>query len=289
MTDETNASELVPFGKYKDQPIERLLADRDYCDWLAAQPWFRERYGSVHDIVSGVRDPQDTPEHNAMQARFLDHGQALRLVSPWLTSEVTMRAKWEQRYAAVPSEQQPNLRAGIYKAKITSLRFEDDGWDLMVTGEAQLTTIEEVSECICACGECYGCKHPDRRRSEHCSPACPEGWAADVRRAGRYNDWEESAYGAARFGGYSSATVAVELKPTLGDDYPSVLHAVLKRVRRWFPNGAKLLVVADRAQFEGVTLDQVKRIFGSQGAKLRLSSELVDGMDCSCESCSFPF
>lgn len=65
--------EVVPFGKYKGQPVEIMAADADYCEWLTAQPWFRSRYGNVYNIlISSGAEPQDSPEHNQMQARFLD-------------------------------------------------------------------------------------------------------------------------------------------------------------------------------------------------------------------------
>ncbi|MGH3304119.1 MAG: helix-turn-helix domain-containing protein [Streptosporangiaceae bacterium] len=34
----------VPFGKYRDQPAERMAADTGYCRWLLAQPWFGASY-----------------------------------------------------------------------------------------------------------------------------------------------------------------------------------------------------------------------------------------------------
>jgi hypothetical protein len=66
-------SNIVPFGKYKGQPVEVLAADHAYCDWLTGQSWFRERYGAVYTlIVNNFAEPSETPEHNALQARFLD-------------------------------------------------------------------------------------------------------------------------------------------------------------------------------------------------------------------------
>jgi hypothetical protein len=43
--------EIVPFGKYKGQPVETLAADPDYCEWLIAQPWFTAKYRNVYNIV----------------------------------------------------------------------------------------------------------------------------------------------------------------------------------------------------------------------------------------------
>ena len=66
-------ADIVPFGKYRGQPIDVLAADSGYCDWLIAQAWFRERYGNVYTlIVNNFGEPTETPDHNALQARFLD-------------------------------------------------------------------------------------------------------------------------------------------------------------------------------------------------------------------------
>ena len=63
----------VPFGKYKGRPALELAADRAYCEWLTAQPWFSERYRDVYNVVINYgAEPTETPEHNALQARFLD-------------------------------------------------------------------------------------------------------------------------------------------------------------------------------------------------------------------------
>lgn len=64
---------IVPFGKYKGQPVDVLAADQAYCEWLRCQPWFAEKFRDVYNIVINYgNEPQDTPEHNALQARFLD-------------------------------------------------------------------------------------------------------------------------------------------------------------------------------------------------------------------------
>lgn len=73
-------SEVVPFGKYKGQPVEVLAADTEYCEWLTAQPWFKARYLNVYNtVINYGAEPQDSPEHNQMQARFLDDDWCLAL------------------------------------------------------------------------------------------------------------------------------------------------------------------------------------------------------------------
>jgi hypothetical protein len=72
MTDDNNR--IIPFGKYCGQPIEILRQDADYRHWLMEQGWFRERHAQLFTlIVNNFGAPAETPEHNAMQARFLQH------------------------------------------------------------------------------------------------------------------------------------------------------------------------------------------------------------------------
>jgi len=66
-------TEIVPFGKYKGHPIEVLAQDKEYLDWLLAQEWFRSGYQSIYAIViNSFQTPSETPEHNILQAKFLD-------------------------------------------------------------------------------------------------------------------------------------------------------------------------------------------------------------------------
>lgn len=77
---------VVPIGKYKGEPIERLLADQGYSEWLLAQAWFLERYAELAQILRTGRmaEPQDTPEHNAMIATLIDQRDS----AEWLFAEI---------------------------------------------------------------------------------------------------------------------------------------------------------------------------------------------------------
>lgn len=75
------SDDLIPFGKYRGQPIEALANDHQYADWLAAQPWFRERYSSLYTvIINNFVAPSDTPEHNRLQARLLDDAFTIGMI-----------------------------------------------------------------------------------------------------------------------------------------------------------------------------------------------------------------
>jgi hypothetical protein len=66
-------ADIIPFGKYKNQPMEVLAQDRAYCDWLMTQGWVAERFPALHTlIINNFAAPDETPEHNALQLRFLE-------------------------------------------------------------------------------------------------------------------------------------------------------------------------------------------------------------------------
>jgi uncharacterized protein (DUF3820 family) len=44
--------EVIPFGKYKGQPVEVVAADTDYCEWLTAQKWFKGKYQSLYRTLT---------------------------------------------------------------------------------------------------------------------------------------------------------------------------------------------------------------------------------------------
>jgi len=113
------SAEIVPFGKYKGQPVAALAADEDYCEWLTAQPWFRQRYGNVYNIlIQGGAEPQDSPEHNEMQARFLNNDWCLGLgVLLW-------------RGAA----------RGYANRELPYRTFEAKGWDVVFSANLNIET-----------------------------------------------------------------------------------------------------------------------------------------------------
>lgn len=82
---------IVPIGKYKGQPLERLMADQPYSEWLLAQSWFIDRYAELAQLLRRGRltEPQDTPEHNAMVARLIDRFDAFRWLAKVLKSDLT--------------------------------------------------------------------------------------------------------------------------------------------------------------------------------------------------------
>src|SRR5262245_25494151 len=73
---------VIPFGKYKGRMIEELLIDDPgYLQWLTGQDWFRAKFNILHQvIINRGAEPEETPDHNALQVKFLDDDFCLRFV-----------------------------------------------------------------------------------------------------------------------------------------------------------------------------------------------------------------
>ena len=74
----------VPFGKYKGQPVTKLLEDKGYADWLKKQDWFLKNNTSpIYNIVINqtiTTNNSKTPEHNRLQNLFLDKNNQQKLL-----------------------------------------------------------------------------------------------------------------------------------------------------------------------------------------------------------------
>jgi hypothetical protein len=76
-----SAVQAVPFGKYKNQPYEVLLADAGYAMYLLGSMYAKLQ--SHHPallafLVNRYGLPDSTPEHNRLQNRFLNEAFAVR-------------------------------------------------------------------------------------------------------------------------------------------------------------------------------------------------------------------
>ena len=70
---EQNKQSLVPFGKYKDKPVEVLQKDPQYVEWMLSQAGLKNRYPQFMQVViNNFREPDETPEHNKLQIKFQD-------------------------------------------------------------------------------------------------------------------------------------------------------------------------------------------------------------------------
>ena len=130
------ATALVPFGKYKGQPVEVMQMDTAYCDWLSKQSWFREQYGNVYNqvIINNFTEPTETPEHNRLQAKFLDDDFVFRFVASKILPVFLKRNKLEKQSLLQNPEYKDRFSDIDVdpQIKIKKVEFEVNGWDVCV-------------------------------------------------------------------------------------------------------------------------------------------------------------
>ena len=212
-------NEMIPFGKYKGQPVEQLQNDPEYAKWLLNQPWFVDRYSGIQTlIVNNFKEAADSPDHNALQARFLNREFAFRVCcaakgwgdfGDWANSEL-------RKFR----ETMEDVEEGRYY----STEFEVKGWDVVAEirywADGKLPRDDKRAYCA------------SRERS-------------------------------IRWGGVCS----VEVKPAIGEDFPSVLRQVKAR-------GGGGCVLVESFIAESVEFEDVQRMFAASKVRLLRCSDI---------------
>jgi hypothetical protein len=207
MTDQPN---IVTFGKYKGRTIEELLEDDPgYLQWLVAQDWFRAKFVTLHQtIINRGTEPEETPEHNALQVLFLDEEFCRRFIRhlypDWGKGVIERgeycRQKRIDELTASLSRERPWNYGEQYLRQ----------WD-----EARNNERNELAECREA-PEFSVVFHAQAEFERDGADALVTARATAVAKNGRV--WATDCLD----------TTTIEVKPTVSDDYP----AVLRQMRR---------------------------------------------------------
>lgn len=157
------SGEIVPFGKYKGQPIEAMAQDKSYCEWLSAQEWFRNRHSAMHTIIiNNFAEPTETPEHNALQAKFTDKAFLKRFIHACVGGESALREYFEKkklaRLASIPRympASEGNWLRDLKFSLSASTTFETEGYDVVIEVNAGLQVWRIGVECKPSLGDDY--------------------------------------------------------------------------------------------------------------------------------------
>jgi hypothetical protein len=237
---------IVPFGKYKGQPIEILAKDPNYCEWFLSQDNIKKQYPAFCQIViNNFCEPSDTPEHNTLQSRFLDDNFCLALgkLCKWKLMNKTNCNRSLNR-AILNTSKIPDNSGCDYNRKMEKLEelrsmkdymdkaiFEMDGKE-MFDGDQPFFKIKKIFE--------------------------QDGWDVIIQ---SYNFDCETECVAYKDCDINLNKIAIEIKPLIGDDFPAILRQMkIARVHPYFQ-----CLVYDKFNAIGATLEQVKSMFASSG------------------------
>lgn len=209
-------SELIPFGKYKGQPVEVLASDPNYVEWLIQQPGFTTRNPKLYQIIiNNFAEPNETPEHNAMQAKFLD--------TDWCRKFLTALGveRFLPVYKKIEMTLEEKVAAGFYnRHSVQHKNGPTENWT------------ERSIECVFE----------------------SKGIDVTLTHGKSYVYW-------------------IELKPVVGDDYPSILRSIDRVMDRRNSNIRMILVVGQFSS-QAVTEDQFRAIFKASGIQVIFTREI---------------
>jgi hypothetical protein len=257
---------VIPFGKHKGKTVAELLtADPQYADWIAAQAWVAERFAELHAaILTRGAGTDDTPEHNALQARFLDERFCLALI------QITSAARIIDARADCLRYETYDLRMETGKARSRLERVRSNiewktGQPPEQTKYPLMTLEEDEAEAKALTSRIATLEQQlqDWRFEEWPSKISVdfECRGVDVRLDARFQKGGEH---------FNIDVLGVEIKPSVGDDYPSVMRQ-MKRL------GAGTLV-AGTWTGRGVSEPQMRAMFEASGIKVVFVQEIEERM-----------
>jgi hypothetical protein len=203
---------VIPFGKYKGQPIEVLQSDKQYADWLMQQDWFKEKYTTFQTlIINNFNAPQDSPEHNRLAELFLNDEFCWKLFS-FCGASVTKKYN-KRKYNHILPNSTHTIPCNIVSVEdkgwqVIERKFElKDGSDVCI----EIVKIHEISYNVMV-----GDYDAPKSRCKNLI------LAYDFNRFGIY---PLSGILVPVFEIDSIWSVAtIEIKPVVGDDYPTVIR-----------------------------------------------------------------
>ncbi len=189
-----NSALVIPFGKHKGMTVAELIErDPAYAQWISNQNWVAERFAELHAaILQRGAASDDSPEHNAIQVRFLRNGFLLACLKAAIPDQImAARGEWiSTQKERAEAEIASNSRWSDEKRKSEARKRLDD----INENKIQLKT---------------------KTQFEYMGVDVLINWWF------QYPEAPSDLYG-------SCDGIGCEIKPTMGDDFP----AVMRQMRR---------------------------------------------------------
>lgn len=248
------ASNIVPFGKYKGQPFEVMLGDQSYMAWLSEQQWVKDKYPVIQTlIINNFGEPNDTPEHNEMQANFFDDKYLKSfligaVVRPTMPSLISTAKETIGRVVREKDELEKNLEKAdetVEGSDVDVLWYVSKTFALLhktvSVDEARESlhmyddAVKELTELL---GKFMKGAVPANRFLNFEATSEVGGWDICLTNPSCQewdSNWDMTDDGAAFRQAGLKRMMLVELKPEMGDDFPATLRQ-MKMNRKRFVN-----------------------------------------------------
>jgi hypothetical protein len=282
----TTTSRLVPFGKYRGQPIEVMRQDSGYMDWLAGQEGIRRQYPWIFSVVVNVGgEASETPEHNRYQALFLDQDFAAAVFDSVFPDHRNKHVRDDRAYKFEPVINDLNSKIRSLQGKIentwemnqlmerpyypfdpkrisaqeAATQKEKNQLALVVLQQQQSDNVKSLAELKLKLAE----------QKQQCQDEVAREIFLDdllsVKVEFETSVWMDDGY-RGRQSGFADVALTcsrcrvgfrIEIKPSMGDEYPAVL-------RQMKASACDVLYLVNYTG-EGATLAQVRAMFAASG------------------------
>lgn len=254
MAEKKSPSALVlPFGKHRGSTVAELLTkDPAYAEWIANQGWVAERFAELHAaILSRGAVSDDSPEHNSIQVRFLDETFRLACLMAAIPTQLKQQAaEFRSGRASGLNDEIKCLRRSIEDAR-GSLGRVRPNWISETDFERRVSERDDLLKI-----------GPEKLQSTETELANIHQIKAPITTYVRFEERGVDVVISWTF--YqtrsSGVDIGIEIKPTMGDDFPSVMRQMAHLRTR-------VLVVGDYTG-RAVSEPQLRQMFAANNQML---------------------
>jgi uncharacterized protein (DUF3820 family) len=236
---------LMPIGKYKGRPVtDIIVSDPGYVDWFKKQPDFEKKYNATFNIFMTQQLPgsSKTPQHNALQNKFLDNDVRNKVIEKKLPNTLNKLRTFKEYLRKIEklfdepefvsycgkhclNEHAKNLLSRKYIDSKVELEAKFN-WDVVIK-----TPLIYLKDIVLPCSknmknECL-LLLTDINSNKYCLNETTK------RIYNGYHYIDDGYEYHLIFDGFrvEEAHIHLELKPTLGDDYPEVLRKMKTQIQ----------------------------------------------------------
>ncbi|NOD87410.1 hypothetical protein GS646_07855 [Ruegeria sp. HKCCD4315] len=272
-----------------------MMIDSGYVNWLLQQGWFAERNQAMYEHLTGENyggaKVENTPEHNRLQALFLNPEYCLSVgrCAGVVTGVQYTREQHDERMDNVRLDikdwstyfdQLDQYEAGLIKLRPNKPFYGDNTpvREWLGTAELHFPTFEEVMAGFSInCTMQFETADIDVIAQWH---VYHDNSVTNLANLGGLNFLENHWFGSGLF--------CVEIKPTLGDDYPNVLRDMQRGRKRAIkhvhgsyvpmyeqgPNQIPHILYVERFTATSVSFQQVEQMFAHSGFRIVMRHEV---------------
>jgi hypothetical protein len=263
---------LVPFGKYKGQPIIKLLNDTKYLEWCKQQEWFN-KFPIVYNIcvnqtIVNQNENSKTPEHNRIQNLFLEEENVKHLKG----YEYFVNYE-KQKYILQEGIKHNDFLKYFKEYDISKLDEHKTSINVEFEGKFNWDIIIKIN-----CYETSFTFHNEYNKLKHDEllhhflnifPALKNNCYINIYNTEKYAEYCSRGI---------ISTTYVEVKPVLGDDYPCVLRKMKQQIslteQTINKEGKYVLLVKDFSS-STTTKDQLIQIFKQSHIKVVFLNDII--------------